>query len=242
MNTIKILFEDDNYLIIDKPAGMLAHSDGKTKTAGVTDWLAKKYPELENVGGEVEVQRGGSVKRWGLVHRIDCETSGILVVAKKQLVFDDLQEKFQDRKIKKIYHAFVYGRVTIDRQVIDLPIGRSKTDFRRWSTGADARGTLREATTEYCVIHKTNEMTFVEVMPKTGRTHQIRVHMRAIGNPIVCDAVYAPLRKGILGFERLALHARSISFTSLSGELILVSASYPSDFAKALEILGIVAK
>jgi 23S rRNA pseudouridine1911/1915/1917 synthase len=242
MNTIKILFEDNNYLILDKPAGMLAHSDGKTKEEGVTDWLAQKYPALENVGGEVEVQHGEPVKRWGLVHRIDRETSGILVVAKNQTAFDDLQKKFQDRKVKKIYHAFVYGRITIDHQIIDLPIGRSKTDFRRWSTGTDARGALREAMTEYCVIHKTNETTFVEVIPKTGRTHQIRVHLRSIGNPIVCDNVYAPLRKGILGFERLALHAKSISFKSLSGEPISVSAPYPQDFTKALKTLGIEQK
>ena len=101
---------------------------------------------------------------------------------------------------------------------------------------------MREATTEYRVIHKTNEATFVEVMPKTGRTHQIRVHMRAVGNPIVCDSVYAPLRKGVLGFERLALHAKSISFKNLSGEPIVASAPYPADFVKALETLGIVAK
>lgn len=239
---MKILFEDDNYLIIDKPAGMLVHSDGRTKGDSVTDWLSKKYPALENVGGEVEVQHGEPVKRWGLVHRIDRETSGILVIAKNQIAFDDLQEKFQNRKVKKTYYAFVYGRVTIDHQVVDLPIGRSKTDFRRWSTGTDARGNMREAVTEYRVIHKTNEATFVEVMPKTGRTHQIRVHMRAVGNPIVCDSVYAPLRKGVLGFERLALHAKSISFKNLSGEPILVSAPYPADFVKALGILGIVAK
>ena len=239
---MKILFEDDNYLIIDKPAGMLVHSDGRTKGDSVTDWLSKKYPALENVGGEVEVQHGEPVKRWGLVHRIDRETSGILVIAKNQTAFDDLQEKFQNRKVKKTYYAFVYGRVTIDHQVVDLPIGRSKTDFRRWSTGTDARGNMREATTEYRVIHKTNEATFVEVMPKTGRTHQIRVHMRAVGNPIVCDSVYAPLRKGVLGFERLALHAKSISFKNLSGEPIVASAPYPADFVKALETLGIVAK
>lgn len=243
---MEIIFEDDNYLILNKPAGMLVHSDGRTKEGcagdSVTDWLAQKYPALENVGGEVEVQHGEPVKRWGLAHRIDRETSGVLVVAKNQASFDDLQEKFQNRKVKKIYCAFVYGRVTVDHQIVDLPIGRSKTDFRRWSTGTDARGALREAVTEYRVIHKTDEVTFVEVMPKTGRTHQIRVHMRAVGNPIVCDEVYASFRKGVLGFERLALHAKSISFKSLSGEPISASAPYPADFAKALETLGIVAK
>jgi 23S rRNA pseudouridine1911/1915/1917 synthase len=239
MKLPKILFEDENYLIVDKPAGMLVHSDGKTKGDGVTDWLSKKYPTLENVGGEVEVQHGEPVKRWGLVHRIDRETSGILVIAKNQIAFDDLQKKFQDRKVKKTYYAFVYGRVIIDHQVVDMPIGRSKTDFRRWSTGTDARGVLREATTEYRVIHKTDEVTFVEVAPKTGRTHQIRVHMRVVGNPIVCDPVYAPLRKGVLGFGRLALHAKGISFKSLAGEQISVSAPYPPDFAKALGIIGV---
>ena len=243
MKSPKILFEDENYLILDKPAGMLVHSDGLVKkgsTAGsVTDWLSKKYPALQNVGGEVEVQHGEPVKRWGLVHRIDRETSGVVMIAKNQAAFDDLQTKFQTRKIKKTYYAFVYGRVTIDHQIVELPIGRSKTDFRRWSTGTDARGAMREAATEYRVLHKTDEVTFVEVMPKTGRTHQIRVHMRAIGNPIVCDALYAPLRKGVLGFERLALHAKSVSFKNLSGEEIYISAPYPEDFTKAFKTLGI---
>lgn len=242
MNAIKILFEDDNYLIIDKPSGVMAHSDGRAGVLGVTDWLAQKYPALENIGGEVEVQHGEPVKRWGLAHRIDRETSGVLVVAKNQAAFDDLQEKFQTRKVKKVYRAFVYGRVTVDHQVVESPIGRSKTDFRRWSTGTDTRGVMREAATEYRVVHKTDEVTFVEVMPKTGRTHQIRVHLRSIGNPIVCDDVYAPLRKGVLGFDRLALHAQSISFKSLSGEPISVLAPYPSDFVKAMEMLRIVAK
>jgi 23S rRNA pseudouridine1911/1915/1917 synthase len=239
MKSPKILFEDENYLVIDKPAGMLVHSDGKTKGDSVTNWLSKKYPALENVGGEVAVQHGDPVKRWGLVHRIDRETSGILVIAKNQIAFDDLQKKFQDRKVKKTYYAFVYGRVIVDHQIVDMPIGRSKTDFRRWSTGTDARGALREAVTEYRVVHKTDEVTFVEVTPKTGRTHQIRVHMRAVGNPVVCDSVYAPLRKGVLGFERLALHAKDISFRGLMGEQISVSAPYPPDFVKALEIIGV---
>jgi 23S rRNA pseudouridine1911/1915/1917 synthase len=236
---MKIIFEDDNYLILDKPAGMLVHSDGRTKGQSVTDWLSKKYPALENVGGEVEVQHGKPVMRSGLVHRIDRETSGIVVVAKNQTAFDDLQKKFQDRKIKKTYYAFVYGRVAIDHQIVDLPIGRSKTDFRRWSTGTDARGTLREAVTEYRVIHKTDEVTFVEVKPKTGRTHQIRVHMRSVGHPIVCDPIYAPLRKTALGFKRLALHAKDISFWDINNKLISVSAPYPLDFSKAIKTLGI---
>jgi 23S rRNA pseudouridine1911/1915/1917 synthase len=239
---MKILFEDDNYLILDKPAGMLVHSDGRVKGESATDWLSKNYPALEDVGGVVEVQHGEPVKRWGLVHRIDLETSGILVVAKTQIAFDDLQEKFQTRKVKKTYHAFVYGRVTVDHQIVDSPIGRSKTDFRRWSTGTDARGSLRDAITEYTVVHKTDEVTFVEVRPKTGRTHQIRVHMRSVGNPVVCDPIYAPLRKGVLGFKRLALHAKSISFKSLSGEPVSASSPYPPDFVKALETIGIVAK
>jgi 23S rRNA pseudouridine1911/1915/1917 synthase len=240
MKKIKIIFEDENYLILDKPSGLLVHSDGKAKGDSVTDWLLKNYPALENVGGEIEVQHGPAVKRWGLVHRIDRETSGVLVVAKTQAAFEDLQKKFQDRKVKKTYHAFVYGRVTVDHQIVELSIGRSKTDFRRWSTGTDARGNMREATTEYRVIHKTNEVTFIEVMPKTGRTHQIRVHMRAVGHPIVCDAVYAPLRKGVVGFARLALHASSISFKNIDGEPISATASFPTDFASAIKELRIV--
>ena len=212
-----IIFEDKNYLILNKPTGLIVHPDGKSKGESVTAWLEKKYPKLADVGGDLEVQNGDTVARWGVAHRIDRETSGILVVAKNQPAFDDLQKKFQDREVSKTYHAFVYGRVTVDSGTIDLPIGRSKSDFRRWSAGKDTKGTMREASTDYIVVHKTNEVTFLAAMPRTGRTHQIRVHLRALGNPVVCDALYAPRRPSLLGFTRLALHARSISFIGLDG-------------------------
>ncbi len=244
---MKIIFEDDNYIAIDKPAGMLVHPDGREESGkknasaeSVTAWLSEKYPKLADVGGSLEVQSGAAVPRWGIVHRIDRETSGVLLVAKNQVAFDDLQNKFQNRKVKKNYKAFVYGRVTVDSDTIEKPIGRSKTDFRRWSTGSDASGTLREAVTTYRVIHKTDEATFIEVMPKTGRTHQIRVHMRSIGNPVICDSLYAPLRKSLLGFKRLALHAHAISFWDINDNQINIEAPYPADFEKAMKTLGVV--
>jgi RluA family pseudouridine synthase len=177
-----------------------------------------------------------------VAHRIDRETSGILVVAKNQPAFDDLQKKFQDRDVSKTYNAFVYGRVTADAGTIDLPIGRSKGDFRRWSAGKDTKGTMREAVTDYKVVHKTNEVTFVEAKPQTGRTHQIRVHLRALGHPVVCDTLYAPRRPSLLGFTRLALHARDISFIGVDGMSVFAEAPYPADFENALKNLGIKGK
>lgn len=236
---MEIIFEDDNYIILNKPAGLIVHPDGKAQGESVTGWLAEKYPALAGVGGETEVQSGDAVARWGLAHRIDRDTSGILVVAKNQPAFDDLQKQFQEHEVEKIYNAFVYGRVTIDVGTIDLPIGRSKGDFRRWSAGKDTKGTMREAVTDYRVIHKTNEVTFVEARPQTGRTHQIRVHLRSLGNPVVCDALYAPRRPSLLGFTRLALHARSISFIGVDGKAIFAEAPYPADFENALKMLGI---
>ena len=154
--------------------------------------------------------------------------------------------------IEKIYHTFVYGGIKEASGKITDSIGRSKSDVRKWATGKGARGTLREAITEYTVRGviggemgrgSTEEGTFsfVECRPKTGRTHQIRVHMKSINHPIVSDTLYAEKRnksENQLGFTRLALHARMLSFTDLLGETVSITAPYPADFEKALEILG----
>src|SRR3989338_9542620 len=233
---IKIIYEDKNILAVNKPAGLVVHSDGKTKEKTLADWILKNYPEIEDVGEPIVLNTGEIIKRPGIVHRLDRETSGILLVAKNQKTFLFLKEQFQGRDIQKSYRAFVYGEMKDDKGVIDRPIGRSKKDFRQWSAQRGARGAMREAVTHYRIMARGGGFSFVEVIPKTGRTHQIRVHFKAVNHPIVSDSLYAPKKEKALGFERLALHAQSIEFNLMNGKKIKVVAPYQEDFEKALEI------
>jgi 23S rRNA pseudouridine1911/1915/1917 synthase len=241
MQNIKILFENNEVLVIDKPSGLVAHSDGKTDESSLTDWVLSKYPEMEDVGepamyNSKEKQFTSSIiKRPGIVHRLDRETSGVIALAKTQESFLNLKKQFQERKIKKIYNAFVYGVVKNKEGTIDRPIGKSKNDFRKWSAQRGARGVLREAVTDYRVLNKNKDFSYLEISPKTGRTHQIRAHFKAINHPVVCDKLYASKRACALGFERLALHARSLTFSLINGEKITVEAELPEDFIKALK-------
>ncbi len=241
MNDITILFESKDYLAINKPAGLIVHADGTHTEPTVTDWLMKHYPEMEDVGEPVTLTNGGVIKRPGIVHRLDRETSGVLLIAKNQKAHQALKEQFQERTVKKTYHTFVYGLLKDDDGSINRPIGRSKNDFRKWTAQRGVRGELRDAETWYSVISRgeTSEgkFTYVEVRPQTGRTHQIRVHFKAIHYPVVCDSLYAPNHAAALGFHRLALHALSVEFRDLKGKKVKVEAPLPEDFIKAIEKL-----
>ncbi len=247
-----ILYENNHLLIVNKPSGLVVHSDGKTIEPTLCDWIIGKYPNIKGVGEPSRLPTGELVDRPGIVHRLDRETSGALVVAKTQEAFEFLKKQFKDRNIHKIYNVFVWGLVKEDKGSINRPIGRSKSDFRRWSAERFARGELRDAITEYKVLKRldfdenpnTNQknikheipkrFTFLEVFPKTGRTHQIRVHFKAINHPVVGDKLYAPRHPSVLGFERVALHARRIEFLDIDGQKIDIEAALPKDFESAL--------
>ncbi len=235
MELIKVLLDEKGFLVLNKPPGMLCHSAGKSDEETVASWISKKYPEIKSVGGFFNTTSGEEIPRSGIVHRLDKETSGVLVVAKDDATFEFLQTQFQEREINKTYHAFVYGVVKNDDGIIDRPIGRSGTDFRKRTAGRGARGLARAAVTEYRVLRRGTSSTFVEAHPKTGRNHQIRVHFSFIHHPVVADHLYAPNRESILGFKRLALHSRSIEFTDFDRETVKVEAPYPKDFEKALK-------
>ena len=230
-----IIFEDDNILALNKPAGIVVHPDGRTEEPSVSEWFAKKYPKSKTVGESIKMADGKLIERPGIVHRIDRDTSGILLLAKTESGFMTLKRQFQDREIEKVYHAFLYGMMKEDHGTINLGIARSTSDFRKWSAERGARGEKREAITYFQVIKKNTEASFVEAKPKTGRTHQIRVHFKALQHPVVCDKLYAPGKPAILGFERLALHARQVSFKDTKGVRQTVIAEYPEDFKNALE-------
>lgn len=253
---IPVIFENENYLIINKPSGLVVHSDGKTDESSVVTWLQEHYPEITGVGenmfitnsegNEIEIQRPG------IVHRIDRDTSGCLVIAKTQNSFEHLKEQFKDKTVKKTYRAIVYGSVKNDSGSINEPIGKSRKDFRMKMAGSHARGALREAVTEYTVLSRYEDVTqkdkqgqhpkytLLELSPKTGRTHQIRVHLKHINYPIVSDSLYAGKRKPELGLTRTALHAYALSFTDINGEKISVECEIPKDMNTALTELQVL--
>lgn len=239
---IPILYEDDEVLAVNKPAGLVVHPDGRTKEPTLADWLLEKYPDIHGVGETIPLTKGGVIEKWGIVHRIDRDTSGVLLVAKTQESFLNLKSQFQARTIKKSYRTIVQGAFKELDGTIDKPIGRSKSDFRRWSAEYGARGELREAVTDYHVLGegeiKSTKLSYLEVNPHTGRTHQIRVHLKAVGHPILCDKLYAPKSPCVLGFDRMALHAFSVTFRGLNGVVHTVEAPLPGDFRKGLAELG----
>lgn len=232
--TPTIIFENNDVLVLNKPVGLAVHADGRTKEYTLSDWLIENYPEIKAVGEPWEDPQGNTIYRPGIVHRLDRDTSGVMVVAKNQDTFELLKSQFQNREVKKIYHAFVYGEIKQMKGIIDRPIGRSSKDFRKKSAQRGAKGELRDAITHFKVLGRKDDVTFIEAEPKTGRTHQIRVHMKAINHPIVCDALYAPNHECKLGFGRTALHARQLSFMNKEGDMVTFEAPYPEDFERAL--------
>lgn len=230
-----ILFENDDVIAVNKPTGLVVHPDGRTDERTLVDWILETHPEMKGVGEPLTLQSGEVIDRPGIVHRLDRETSGVLIIAKNQEAFLFLKSQFQNRETKKIYNAFVYGNFKEAEGVIDRPIGRSASDFRRWSAQRGAKGEMRDAITEYTVVKSIKGFSFVEARPKTGRTHQIRVHFKAIDHPVVSDKLYAPNMPKALGFERLALHARSLTIMLPGGELKSIEAPLPEDFEHALQ-------
>jgi len=234
-----ILYEDNDILVINKPAGLVVHPDGRTVEPSVSEWFAKAYPDSKDVGESIEKTSGELIERAGVVHRIDRDTSGILLLAKTKEGHECLKKQFQNREIEKIYHLFIYGNLKDDRGTINLPIGRSVSNFRKRSAGRGARGELREAITYFQILKRSSDksVTFIEAKPKTGRTHQIRVHFQALHHPVVCDKLYARNKPPLLGFERLALHARTITFKTVGDKKVTIEAPYPEDFQKALKTI-----
>ena len=243
---IKILYEDSNILAIDNPSGILVHPDERSKEETILDIFKKEYPKLE------------------IVHRLDKETSGVMLLAKNNKAHEFLKKQFMAREVKKTYLAIVNGWVKNERGVINKPIGRSPKDFRRHLAGRGARGEMREAITEYKVLKRfkascvqnfsscalprvrggtlgdknfahTSPFTYLEVRPKTGRTHQIRVHLKFLNHPVACDSLYNPDNPCPKGLSRLALHAKSIEFKDLKGKIQKVESPLPSEFKKVVK-------
>lgn len=237
-----ILHEDAAVLVLNKPYGWLTHADGQSDTPTVVEWFLQRAPEAAGVGDAGSAKDGTPLDRSGIVHRLDRETSGVLLLAKTAAAHAHLKAQFQDRLAKKEYRAFVYGRLNDRWGTINRPIGRSTKDARRRSAERGAKGVLREAVTDFERIgmgeYEGESFTYVKLKPKTGRTHQLRCHLRAIDRPIVMDGLYAeykiPKSNNLL-LDRLALHAHILELELPSGELQRFIAPVPQSFEEAAE-------
>ncbi len=245
MQEPKIIYEDKRFLAVDKPAGLLVHRvaiSAKQKAQReetLVDWLLKKYPELKTVGDD-------PTTRPGIVHRLDRDTSGIMLIPRNQEYFLYLKSLFSEHKVIKKYLALVWGRVMPEAGVVDRPIGILSGSVKR---SLHSTKMQKEAITAYrvkkylAVLHEAT--TLVELIPKTGRTHQLRIHLASLGHPIVGDMLYGKkvnlrLKKqaehqGLKTFPaRQLLHAESLEFSPEPGTHLTLGAELPNDFVSML--------
>jgi 23S rRNA pseudouridine1911/1915/1917 synthase len=238
-----IIYEDDDVLVINKPEGWIVHEDGKTKDAPVVvEWFLRRTPLVSGVGEVGYSPKGVELNRSGVVHRLDRDTSGILILAKTQDAHQFLKQQFKDRNVYKEYRAFVHGRIHDRWGTINRPIGRSNRDHRLRSAMKGAKGELREAITDLERIgvgeYGSESFSYLKLVPKTGRTHQLRVHLRAIDRPIVNDELYAAHvtpKSNNLGLSRMALHAHVLELTLPNGHNERFIAPVPQAFEEAAE-------
>lgn len=236
MMDIKIIYEDDSLLILDKPTSITVNNSDTTKNEEtVQDFVAKTHSNFTN---PLFNDTSDFYKRAGIVHRIDKETSGILVVAKTKIAFENLQAQFKERKVEKTYVALVHGHIDLDEGEIVVPIGR--LPWNRKKFGVLAGG--KEAITHYRVLENYQKpLTLLELNPKTGRTHQIRVHLKYFNHPIFGDFLYAgrkTSREDRKILNRFFLHAAKIIFYHpTTGERIIFESPIPTELKEVLQNL-----
>lgn len=231
MIDIKVIYEDNDLLILDKPSGITVNkSDTTVDEITVQDFVFEKLNFAAKKADESDFY-----KRAGIVHRIDKETSGILVVAKDIESFTNLQAQFKERNIEKSYIALVHGNVKVDEGEIVVPVGRLPWNRKRFGILAGGK----DAVTSYKVIERFKKpYTLLELSPKTGRTHQIRVHLKYINHPIFADFLYAGRkvsRDDRKLLERFFLHAQKISFPHpRTGERVNFESNLPHELQNVL--------
>jgi 23S rRNA pseudouridine1911/1915/1917 synthase len=204
-----IIYEDKHTLVINKPAGIMVHPDDRQDEETIAGWM-----------GEAYLMKGvGDKEREGIVHRLDRNTTGVLILAKDNIAFTTLKKQFKDHSTRKVYRAIVEGNIKHDTGMISLPIARARSDFRKKTVvdlfSGDARGEEKEAITRYKVLSRSTaedgkQYSYVECYPLTGRTHQIRAHFRGIRHPIIGDDLYGS-KEGKTVAERSMLHAYSLT-------------------------------
>ncbi|MDP3988114.1 MAG: RluA family pseudouridine synthase [Candidatus Levybacteria bacterium] len=264
----KIIFEDEDLLVLDKPAGMTVNRADTTKgEVTLQDWVEKylslprvsRVPKVSREDAQmIENSRDAFFERAGIVHRLDKETSGILLIAKTPEAFLNMQAQFKERKVQKTYTALVHGKVEPEEGEIVVPVGRLPWNRKRFGVLADGK----EATTKFKVQSSTlrlrsgqefkvgeGTLSLLELYPKTGRTHQIRVHLKYVNHPIFSDPLYGgrkQARNDRKNLPRVFLHASKISFTHpRTGETISFESPLPkelSEFLKKIEVKSLVFK
>ena len=215
----EIIFENDSFLIIDKPSGLVVHPFDHSEEVTLLDFLKSHSPEMMSIENKIILQDKRVINLGGIVHKLDRETSGIMVIAKNQRVFDELKNQFVNHETKKTYVAVVVGIITEKRFTIDAPLGRNKKEYRQSTIASNPRGEFREAITDVEVIESRDSTTLVNLYPKTGRTHQLRAHMASVGHSIVGDVIYGSKIES----NRIMLHAKELSFILYGKEYIFNS-------------------
>lgn len=233
---LDVLYEDDHLLVLNKPAGLVVHPGAGVRTGTLVHALLARGQKWSTIGGEV---------RPGIVHRLDRNTSGVMVVARTDAAHRGLADQFRDRLVEKQYTALVFGRPEPRRGLIDAPIGRHRVHRARMAV----RDQGRPAQTRYRIEEEMGEMSLVLASPLTGRTHQIRVHLASLGHPIAGDHLYGWLecdrrlrspgiREALESFGRLALHATRLCLEHpRSGAKLDFSAPFPPDYETLLATL-----
>ena len=223
---IEIVYEDNDIIVVNKPKGMVVHpANGNPDGTLVNAIMAICRDSLSGIGGEI---------RPGIVHRLDKDTSGLLIVAKNDMAHINLSEQIKNHEVKKTYIALVRGIVKENQATINMPIGRSPKDRKKMAVVKDAKNAI----THFKVLKRFDRYTLLEVNIETGRTHQIRVHLSEIGYPIVGDNVYSN-GKNEWGIEGQCLHAKSLDFVHpKTGEKMHLEAELPEYFQNILKDLG----
>ena len=225
---LDIVYEDEYLLVVNKPSGMVVHPAVGNHTGTLVNAV------MFHCGDQLSSING--VVRPGIVHRIDKDTSGLLVIAKTDAAHRGLAEQFAVHSIKRAYRAVVYNNIKEDDGRVDAPIGRNPKDRLKMAVVSADKG--RRAVTNYHVIERSGKFTYVECRLETGRTHQIRVHMAYIGHPLLGDPLYGP-RKGMSGVTGQVLNAKELGFVHpITGEYMEFDSELPTEFVKALKKAG----
>ncbi|OGC08003.1 RNA pseudouridine synthase [candidate division WOR-1 bacterium RIFOXYD2_FULL_36_8] len=227
--SLDIIYEDSDIIVINKPRGMVVHPGAGNYSGTLVNALLYHCKDLSGIGG---------VLRPGIVHRLDKDTSGVIIAAKSDEAHKALSRQFKNRTIKKIYLALVKGIVKEDSGVIDVPIGRHPVNRKKMDVASpQKKQRFRKAITHYKVIKKFKDVTLLEIEPKTGRTHQIRVHLASIGHPVVGDVLYGGSKYKAQSTEKSGqlLHAKSIRFMHpTTGKYVEFEADVPEDMKSYL--------
>jgi len=230
---LKIIYEDKDLLVVDKPAGMPVFKEGNISEKTLADYLIEKHPELKK----------NEAPRYGIAHRLDKDTSGVLLVAKSPEALIFFQKQFKNRTIQKKYLALVVGKIKDEKGVIETLIGRSPRDPKKqkaFFVGEPGSFGKRQAITEYKIAQDFEDYTLLEVIPKTGRKHQIRCHLAYIHHPIAGDKLYGfknqPAPKGL---GRQFLHASYLKIKLPSGQEKGFESPMPEDLSKIIKNLKI---